>query len=316
MTKRIVKNSRMLEEVLEGLHSIPKKLSPKHFYDKRGAELFDQLCTLEEYYPTRTEISILETYMGDISASLGRRPILYEFGSGSSTKIQILLNNIKDIVGYVPIDICPEYLKTSVEELRRKFPNLAISPICADFSEKVELVDSITRAHRDCGRVVFFPGSTIGNFTSEEAVNFLHNAASTLGARGKLLIGVDMIKDVAVLERAYNDSGGVTAEFNLNILHRINRELGADFNPSSFHHRAFFNRHLSRIEMHLVCSETCQISIREHVISFKAGESIHTESSYKYEFQSFVALAERSGFRFLRRWTDTLEYFNVLLFEV
>ena len=316
MTVRIVKDYRMLKEVLEGLTATPKTLSPKYFYDKRGAELFDQICTLQGYYPTRTEVSILETHIVDIITALGRHPILYEFGSGSSTKTQILLKNMDDIAGYVPIDICPDYLYAAAEELRRKFPSLEISPTCADFCEKVELTDSVTRAHKDCGRVVFFPGSTIGNFTPEEASHFLFNAASTLGAEGKLLIGVDMIKDVAVLEQAYDDAGGVTSDFNLNILYRINRELGADFDMSCFRHFAFYNQKLNRIEMHLTCIQSCQVTIQDHVISFSSGESIHTENSYKYEPQGFIALAEQSGFRFLQRWSDPGEYFSVFLFEV
>jgi L-histidine N-alpha-methyltransferase len=316
MTVDIVNENRMLEEVLEGLMATPKTLSPKYFYDKRGAELFEKICKLKEYYPTRTEISILENHIHDIKAALGSRPILYEFGSGSSTKVQILLKHMDDISGYVPIDICREYLDIAADELRVKFPKLKISPTCADFCQKVELNDSVTLSHQDCGRVVFFPGSTIGNFNPEEASKFLLNAASTLGAKGKLLIGVDSVKDIAILESAYNDDSGVTRDFNLNVLDRFNRELGADFDLSCFEHLAFYNQTLHRIEMHLKCIRSCQVKIQGRQISFKSGESIQTESSYKYHPHDFIALAEKSGFQFLRRWNDLDEYFNVFLFEV
>lgn len=316
MTVRLVKENRMLAEIIEGLNKTPKTLSPKYFYDKRGAELFEQICELKEYYPTRTEVSILKTNIEDMTEALGKRPILYEFGSGSSTKTQILLSHIKDIVGYVPIDICPEYLNAAAEQLKHRFPTLAVSPTCADFCERVELNDSVTRTHNDANRVAFFPGSTIGNFTPAEASRFLTNAAATLGPQGKLLIGVDMVKDVRVLERAYNDALGVTRDFNLNVLHRINRELGANFDVGRFRHLAFYNKSLNRIEMHLICVQSCEITIQGHVISFRAGESIHTENSYKYDPQGFISLAESSGFNYHRRWTDENGYFSVFLFEV
>lgn len=306
----------MLEQVLKGLTATPKTLCPKYLYDSRGSELFEKICALEEYYPTRTEVSILEAHVADIALRLGERPILYEFGSGSSRKTRILLRNIDRIVGYVPIDICQQALQAATERLQHEFPALPILPLRADFTQRIELNDEISRTHQDSERVAFFPGSTIGNFTPEDAARFLAHASATLGPTGKLLIGVDLKKDPVVLERAYNDALGVTRDFNLNILHHLNRELGANFDVSLFRHRAFYNGELGRIEMHLVCDQDCYVTLQGQVISLRAGESIHTENSYKYETPCFVALAERSGFRFLRRWSDPQDYFSVFLFEV
>ena len=304
----------LLKEILHGLYSQPKTLSSKFFYDKRGSELFEQICTLEEYYPTRTEILILKTYVSEISSALGRNPILYEFGSGSSLKIQILLSGLPKITGYVPIDICPDSLTSGVERLKKRFPDLAIAPICADFSKKIRLTDEITRNHPEAIRVAFFPGSTIGNFTPKDAMDFLSNAAFTLGSSGKLLIGVDRVKESSVLERAYNDARGVTRDFNLNVLNRLNHEFGADFDISCFLHQAFYNRELKRIEMHLKCVKSCRVNIQGYLIDFRVGETIHTENSYKYSPESFIALAEKSNFRFLKSWSDSQDYFTVFLF--
>ncbi len=309
-------DAALVGEVLEGLSSCPKRLPAKLFYDEHGAALFEAICGLEEYYPTRTEISILRQEIGEIARELGPAVTLFELGSGSSTKTRILLDQLDRPARYVPIDICPEFLAAAERELRRRYPELGIAPVRADFCDPDQRAGAFAHAPGPGRRAAFFPGSTIGNFMPPEAERFLQGVGQALGRDGLLLIGVDLLKDPEALERAYNDSQGITRDFNLNVLRRLNRELAADFKLSAFRHHAFFNRELSRIEMHLVCLRDCRVAIAGRTIPFLAGESIHTESSYKYSPERFERLARLAGFRMRRLWSDPRRYFGVFLLEV
>jgi dimethylhistidine N-methyltransferase len=300
-----------MTEVSKGLSSKPKKLSPKFFYDQRGSELFEQICELEEYYPTRTETQILKDSIVEIARAIGPDCLLFEFGSGSSTKTRILLDHLQQPQAYLPIDISGDFLLQSARALRDAYPQLNIHPICADFTKKLPTSSLLFPfAKRKVG---FLPGSTLGNFTPQEASQFLGLTADLLGADGQFLIGIDLVKDVGVLERAYNDSAGVTAEFNLNVIHRMRNELDIAINPDDFQHRAFFNRSESRVEMHLIAQRPQIIEINGERIRFEEGESIHTENSYKYTPEHFEYLAGVSGFEVQKMWTDPRSYFGVFL---
>ncbi len=297
---------RMCQEVLAGLSSAPKTLPCKYFYDARGAELFDRICNLPEYYPTRTEEGILHEHAADIARRMGgERCALIEYGSGSSRKTRILLDAMPGIT-YIPIDISRHYLDRSAERLHRAYPDLSIHPIRADYTRDFP-------APRAPGRqpVVFFPGSTIGNFHPNDAIAFLRRMAGVSGQAGGILIGVDLQKDTAILEAAYNDADGVTAAFNLNILHHLNRELGADFDIDQFAHHAPYNAPLGRIEMHLVSARRQNVHIADEIIHFAADEHILTECSYKYTLESFSALALQAGLRVEQVWTDPRRWFSV-----
>ncbi|NEX20336.1 L-histidine N(alpha)-methyltransferase [Thiorhodococcus mannitoliphagus] len=294
------------EEVLLGLGRSPKRLSPKLFYDQRGSKLFDAITELPEYYPTRTEIGILDVYGEEMADRLGRENVLIELGSGSSLKIQTLLTALRPAV-YVPVDISKEHLLESAQALAERFPDLRIRAACADYSGsfKLPLDSGWTQL------AAFFPGSSIGNFEPSEARALLQRVAAVLGQGGRLLIGVDLRKDPSILNAAYNDAQGVTAAFNLNLLTRINRELGADFETSDFRHKAFFNVEVSRIEMHLesLCDQVVRVAGRE--IPFGKGETIHTECSYKYSIADFQCLARDAGFESEQVWTDPEQLFSV-----
>ena len=301
-------------EVLSGLGANPKRLSPKFFYDQRGSRLFDAITQLPEYYPTRTEIALLAEWGDDIAEYLGRGQVLVELGSGSSIKIRTLLEALAPAV-YVPVDISREHLLASAESLSRHFPGLCIEAVCADYSGPFELP-----LDPRWGRpAAFFPGSSIGNFEPAAAVRLLGRVARVLGPGGRLLIGVDLKKDRAVLEAAYNDRQGVTAAFNLNLLARINRELGADFDADAFEHRAWLDTTPDpqlpdgpwRIEMHLVSRRDQRVRVDGHRFDFAEGESIHTESSYKYDIAGFGRLAALAGFETERVWTDAERRFSV-----
>lgn len=293
-------------EVLQGLAQSPKRLAPKWFYDQTGSRLFEAITELPEYYPTRTEIGILRQYGQEIAEHLGRGKVLIELGSGSSLKIQLLLAALRPRL-YVPIDISRDHLIASAQALAQRFPDLEIQAVCADYSQPLAL-----HLEADWGeRAAFFPGSSIGNFDPPEARAFLQRVAKLLGPGGALLIGVDLIKDRAILEPAYDDAQGVTAAFNLNLLARLNRELGADFDLERFRHRACFNAEASRIEMHLVSTCRQQVHIAGQVFAFAEGEGIHTESSYKYSIQGFQRLARSAGFVCERVWTDEQGWFSV-----
>jgi dimethylhistidine N-methyltransferase len=294
-------------DVIAGLTATPKRLPPKYFYDSAGSELFERITTLPEYYPTRCEISILQAHAQDIAALIPSGAALIEFGSGSSAKTRIVLKAAKGLAAYVPVDISGEFLEQQAAALRAEYPAVAMMPVVADFNQPFEL-PAVTAA---MPRVGFFPGSTIGNLEPHEACSFLQNAGRILGRGATFIVGVDLVKDAKVLQRAYNDSQGVTAKFNLNVLARINSELGARFNLACFEHHAFYNRERSRIEMHLASLKRQRVSVCGERIDFRAGETIHTENSYKYTLESFGALARGAGWRPLAVWTDRDQYFSV-----
>jgi dimethylhistidine N-methyltransferase len=302
-------------DVLAGMSASPKRLAPKYFYDKRGSELFDRITGLPEYYPTRTEIGILKRHADEIADLAGESPLLVEYGSGSSQKIRILLDALSGHdVRYVAIDISRDHLLESTHALAEELPQVAVYAVCADYSKPYPLPDA---ALRGAGRrVAFFPGSTIGNFSPGESLAFLRNTAETLGPGGALLIGADLHKDAAVLEAAYDDAQGVTAQFNLNLLNRINRELDADFDLSRFRHSALYDVEARRIEMHLVSGQRQQVRIGEASFRFGPGESIHTENSHKFTIEGFRALARSAGFEPGAAWTDPNALFSLHWLEV
>ncbi|MCH8029771.1 MAG: L-histidine N(alpha)-methyltransferase [Candidatus Dadabacteria bacterium] len=296
-----------LREVLSGLKKPQKTLPCKLFYDEEGSALFDQICDLEEYYLTRTEIGIIENNLDEISSLIGQDCLLIEFGSGSSLKIRLLLDRLKNISAYVPIDISLNHLIKSTEALSIDYESLKIRPVCADYSQPFELPPlDVTWSKK----VVFYPGSTIGNFTPEQALKFLGRIAGLVGKDGSLLIGVDLKKDTETLEAAYNDKDGLTSEFNLNILRRLNRELGANFQISLWKHQAFYNKEHGRVEMHLVSLKDQSVKMNNNKIFFKTDEDILTEYSYKYGIEEFEEMVSPI-FDVQHVWTDKEKKFSV-----
>ena len=293
-------------EVLSGLARSSKRLSPKFFYDRRGSQLFDAITELPEYYPTRTEIGILKKHGETIADFLGEDCLLLELGSGSSQKIRVLLDALKP-AAYMPMDISREHLLGSAQALAADYPALEVHAACADFAADFEL----PYCPEHLPRAAFFPGSSIGNFEPAQARELLKRVADYLGEDGKLLIGVDLKKDAGVLHAAYNDEQQVTAAFNLNLLQRINRELGADFDLQAFSHDAFYNASEGRVEMHLVSRSEQTVTVAGEAFDFDEGETIHTESSYKYDVEEFLSLAERAGFVSEQVWTDDQQLFSV-----
>ncbi|HEX7020963.1 MAG TPA: L-histidine N(alpha)-methyltransferase [Gemmatimonadaceae bacterium] len=294
-------------EVLRGLLSTPKTLPPKLFYDATGAALFERICTLPEYYLTRDELHILEVRAGAIAELAGPRCALVEYGSGAGVKIRLLLDALDDPAAYVPIDISGEQLASVAGDIAAEYPELRVHPVCADYTAPLVLPPLRDVARR----VAFFPGSTIGNFHPTEAAAFLHRIRRTVGDRGALVIGVDRVKSAAALNAAYDDAQGVTAAFNLNILARINRDLAADFRLDQFAHRAFFNEEASRIEMHLVSLAQQTVTVAGTRARVDRGETIWTESSYKYDRASLDQLVTSAGFSTTRLWTDPSDQFWV-----
>lgn len=297
--------------VLEGLSAPEKALPCKFFYDAEGSRLFDKICELPEYYPTRTECRILEKYAGEIARRIGPHAQLVEFGSGAGIKIRLLLKAFEAPTGYVPVDISRLHLLAAASSLAKDFPHLAIAPICADYTQPFTLPAPAGAKPRL--NVGFFPGSTIGNFTPEEAQAFLEGARKLLGTGSAMIVGVDLRKDEGVLVRAYDDAGGVTAAFNLNLLRRINRELSGNFKLDQFIHRARWNTSLGRMEMHLVSRQAQTVEIGGERFSFNAGEAIHTENSHKYRIAEFQALARAAGYMSAAVWTDEASLFSVHL---
>lgn len=295
-------------EALEGLQSTPKTLPSKFFYDARGSELFEAICELEEYYLTRTELSIMEAHAAEMAARIGPECLLVEYGSGSSLKTRILLGHMDRPAGYVPIDISRDHLLVSSGYLQREFPSLEILPVCADYSDPLEVPSPGGRVRRT---VVYFPGSTIGNFERDEAREFLHNLADISGPGGAVLIGVDLEKDPAIILAAYDDERGMTAAFNKNMLYRMNRELDADFRPDAYLHEAVYNEPEARIEMYLVSMRDQIVSIGGESIRFRRGERIRTEYSHKYSMGRFAALAAETELRVEQVWTDPESFFSV-----
>lgn len=296
-----------LDDVLAGLAQSQKKLSSKYFYDERGSQLFDDICELLEYYPTRTETALLNTHAAEFAELIGANASVVEFGSGSSTKIRILLDALETPAAYIPVDISREHLLASAKALAGSYPDLPVVPIAADYTQPFELPEILGGA----ARIGFFPGSTIGNFTRAAAVDFLRAAATDLGTDNGLLIGVDLRKDTGILHAAYNDAAGVTAEFNLNVLRRVNRELDGNFDIDAFSHDARWVADQGRIEMHLVSERDQEVRINGHSFAFAAGESIHTEDSHKYGVEEFHALAAKAGWRAFRHWTDADDLFSL-----
>jgi dimethylhistidine N-methyltransferase len=294
-------------DVVAGLTATPKRLSPKYFYDHAGSALFEKITELPEYYPTRREIDILNERAGDIAALVPKGAALIEFGSGSSTKTRIVLSAARSLGAYVPVDISAQFLHQQMASLRRDYPKLSLYPVAGDFTKPFELPTAVTHTPR----IGFFPGSTIGNFEPHEACAFMRHAGTILGRGATFIVGVDLVKDTTVLQKAYNDSKGITANFNLNLLARINRELGAKFNLACFEHHALFNRERSRIEMHLASLKRQRVKVCGECIDFRAGETIHTENSYKYSVESFGALARGAGWTPKAVWTDADNYFSV-----
>ena len=302
--------SLFARDVIDDLSRAPKRLSPKYFYDATGSELFEQITVLPEYYPTRTELSILRDRAGAISAIIPEGAALVEFGAGATTKVRLLLRECS-LGAYVPVDISGDFLNAQAEALRADYPDLRVYPVTADFTAPFELPDAVNAMPK----VGFFPGSTLGNFEPGEACKFLRTARTILGKDGRMVIGVDLEKDERTLYDAYNDTAGVTARFNLNVLHRINRELGGDFDVGAFIHRAIYNRDRHRIEMHLISKKAFTAQVLGQKFSFRPGESIHTENSYKYSVERFALLARVSGWRLLETWTDAKTMFSVHALE-
>jgi dimethylhistidine N-methyltransferase len=292
---------------------MPKHVAAKYFYDAAGSLLFERITELPEYYPTRCEMSILREYAADIARLIPQGSALVEFGSGSNKKARILLNAAPVLAAYVPVDICGEMLEQEAAELRPDFPQFKVLPVTADICFPFDLPDEAKAAP---SRVGFFPGSTIGNFEPHEAAAFLRNAGNILGAGAKLLIGVDLIKSADVLNAAYNDAEGVTAKFNRNLLTRINRELGGTFKLDTFEHHAFYNRERNRVEMHLASLKRQKVKVAGETIDFRAGETIHTENSYKYSVESLGALARGVGWTASGAWLDARQYFSIQAFTL
>jgi dimethylhistidine N-methyltransferase len=301
------------EEVLRGLSKSPRELPYKFFYDKRGAQLFRQICELPEYYITRSEMEILRVHGADIANALGSEIELIGFGTGAGTKTRILLEELRDPRVYVPIDISKEQLERSAARFREMFPTLQILPVCADYLEPFELPLPRQLSSRS---VVYFPGSTIGNFEPEAASEFLERLVDLAGEGGGLLIGVDLQKDRYIIEAAYNDSAGVTAQFNKNLLARINSEVGGDFDLDQWQHLAIYNEAEGRMELYLLSKIEQSAQIADRVFHFRAGEHILTEYSYKHTVPGFIALAHDAGFRFEQVWTDPAHWFGVCYFTV
>lgn len=313
-TQESVQNHKQFRlDVLKGLSKPKKTLPCKYFYDETGSQLFDQICELDEYYLTRTELEIMEDHAEDMANGFGPNCVLVEYGSGSSLKTRLLLDQLDDESVYVPVDISREHLRQTAARLNEKYRHLTIRPVCADFTEPFDLPRLPERTERT---IAYFPGSTIGNFAPEEATKLLAQMRHLVGRSGGVLIGVDLPKAPEILEAAYDDAEGVTARFNLNLLERINRELDADVPIHRFEHLASFNERESRVEIYLVSTEDQTISIAGREFPFAEGETIHTENSYKYSLATFEALAGKAGFRVQRIWCDREKLFSVQFLTV
>jgi dimethylhistidine N-methyltransferase len=304
--------TELRDEVIEGLSQPVKELPCKLFYDERGSQLFDRICELAEYYPTRTESSIMREYGSEIADAVGSKCLVIEYGSGSSEKTELLLDSLNDPVAYVPIDISREHLLESAKRISATYPPLEVMPVCADYEQPFD-IPAPTRPAAE--RLVYFPGSTIGNFHPAGAKQLLSRMVAHAGPDGRILLGVDMKKDPAILTRAYNDAEGVTAQFNMNILRRINQELGAEFDTNAFEHYAYYNDAAGRVEMHLVSRVEQTVDVDGVDIQFHQGESIWTESSYKYTIDEFAAMAAGKGLELDAVWKDDDELFSVQLYS-
>jgi L-histidine Nalpha-methyltransferase len=289
------------KDVIEGLSRPQKTLPCKYFYDEEGSNLFEEICELDEYYVTRAEMALLQQIELELAELIGKDAIIIEPGAGAGIKIKKLLHALDQPQTYVPIDISADFLFESADKIKQEFPHINVLPLQGDFTQALEWHG----ARQQTNRLVFFPGSTIGNFTPENAVTFLKNQAKLAGEKGKLLIGFDLVKPIEKLVAAYDDKKGVTEQFNKNLLVRINKELDGDFELDNFKHEARFNQNKSRIEMHLVSKVNQSSQIEEHQFEFKAGETIHTENSYKYTHASFLKLVDAAGLTPVKHWTDS-----------
>ncbi len=299
------------EDIVKGLAAPEPYILPKYFYDEAGSRLFEEICNTEEYYPTRTEVGIIRDNIDSIVETLGKDCLLIEPGSGDSYKVRLLLDALRPIV-YLPIDISRRYLQDEAQKLATEFTWLNVHAVCADFTGKLELPYHVETTNK----VAFFPGSTIGNFLPEQAIMVLDEIRMMVGNGGGLLIGVDLQKSTEILNAAYNDKKGYTEQFNKNLLIRINRELGANFDIEQFEHHAFFNEDKHRIEMHLVSLQDQQVTIDEHVFHFAKGQSIVTEYSHKYTVEHFQTLAGKAGFKCVKTWLDEEQLFSVFYLSV
>jgi len=299
-----------LNDVIEGLSQNPKTLKPKYFYDNRGAQLFTEICTTPEYYPTRTEIKILNQNAEDIASQIGDNTALIEYGSGALEKIKILLDFLNEPVGLIPVDISEDQLFASAKNLENLYPDLEILPVAADFTKPIPIPGF---SHPPKKHVAFFPGSTIGNFEPDLAIQFLEGVTKTIGLDGLLLIGFDLKKDIETLLAAYDDQRGITSSFNKNLLSRINDELDGNFNLDTFEHVARYNENKGRIEMHLKSTTEQTVSINKELFEFLEGETIHTENCYKFTKESFTAMSSKAGLYPVKTWTDDQNLFAVML---
>lgn len=298
-----------LRDVITGLSAASKELPCKYFYDKRGSELFERICQLDEYYLTRAELAIMETCATEMGAQIGAGVMLVEYGSGSSVKTRYLLDALPQPVAYVPVDISGEHLELTALELAADYSRIEILPVCADFTEHFELpLPTRVASHT----AVYFPGSTVGNLMPDQATELLRRITSLCGPGGGLLIGIDLKKDSTKIQAAYDDALGITAQFNLNLLQRINRELGGDFNLDRFKHRAVYNSELGRVEIDLVSCYTQRVTVAGEAFDFTRGEAIRTEYSHKYSIEEFAALAAAAGLLLHHQWTDSAKNFAVL----
>ena len=305
--------SDLREEVITGLRRPIKELPCKLFYDEQGSHLFNRICELEEYYPTRTESTIMREYSGEMADAIGGKCLVIEYGSGSSEKTRLLLDCLDDPVAYVPIDISREHLLDSARRISASYPRLEVMPVCADYEQPFD-IPTPTRPPGD--RLLYFSGSTIGNFHPVEVKQLLSRMVGHAGPEGRILLGVDTKKDPVILTNAYNDSEGVTAEFNMNILRRINRELGAGFDTATFEHYAYYNDAAGRVEMHLVSLVKQTVDVDGVEIEFLEDESIWTESSYKYTVDEFAEMASGKGLDLETVWTHDDNLFSVQLYSV
>ncbi|MHB1272023.1 MAG: L-histidine N(alpha)-methyltransferase [Rhodanobacter sp.] len=300
--------NELLEIAQHGLGLNPRRLPSWLFYDERGSQLFERICEQPEYYLTRCEIALMEAHAGNIADTLGSEVRLVEYGSGNAQKTHILLQHLHVPVSYVPVEISPEPLRQSVERLAGEFPQLPLQPLCADFSKPLRLPIPPRAPRRT---VLYFPGSTIGNFETREAAALLRKMRNEMGDAGGILIGVDLKKDPALIEAAYNDRAGVTAAFTLNMLARLNREIGSNFELSGFAHRAHYNPMAGRIETHIVSRHEQQVKVGRTHVSFRADDAIQVEYSCKYSLEDFAALAARAGLAVQHAWTDPERMFSM-----
>ena len=311
LTEHPTVESNFADDVIQGLSKNPKSIPPKYFYDAKGSQLFEAITTTNDYYPTRTELEILKVHANDIASYIEPGCILIEPGGANFSKVRLLLSALRPST-FIPADISTQHLRAAAEALAKDYGWLKIHALGTDFVHNIDLPENFPRQNRLC----FFPGSSIGNFNPEDAMQFLATIAKMLGPNGNLLIGVDLKKDSAVLNKAYNDSQGYTAAFNLNLLNRINQELEANFNLDAWSHHAFYNSEKSRIEMHLSSKLAQSVMIKDYEFSFEKDETIHTENSYKYTTEEFTKLVSQSGYQHQKTWLDENNLFSVNLYSV